>query len=75
MAALSLGTVLLFSILRPRNALVYAPRAKYSTEEKKPPKLDSGLFSWVKPLMHMKEPEMLVEMGLDAVIFLRFLRM
>lgn len=29
----------------------------------------------VRPLITMKEPQMLVEMGLDAVIFLRFLRM
>lgn len=75
MAALSLVTVMAFSILRPKNKLIYAPKTKYSTPEKQPPKVDDGLFSWVKPLILTKEPQMLVEMGLDAVVFLRFLRM
>jgi hypothetical protein len=75
MLGLSLGTVLAFSVLRPRNKIIYAPKYKYSTEEKRPPKIDDGLFSWIGPLRTTKEPDMLVEMGLDAVIFLRFLRM
>jgi hypothetical protein len=75
-AALSLVTVMAFSILRPKNKvslealckyfftrgtvaiadqsvcffanlkLIYAPKTKYSTPEKQPPKVDDGLFSW-----------------------------
>ena len=75
MIALSLVTILAFSVLRPRNKLIYAPRSKYSTEEKRPPKIDDGLLSWIGPLRTMKETDMLVDAGLDAVVFLRFLRM
>ncbi|KAI7941214.1 hypothetical protein MJO28_013499 [Puccinia striiformis f. sp. tritici] len=51
------------------------PRYKYSTEDKRPPKLDDGLFAWLKPLSKATEKELLAQIGLDAVVFLRFLRM
>lgn len=34
-----------------------------------------GFFSWVSPLVHTKEPELVDKIGLDAVAFLRFLRL
>jgi hypothetical protein len=42
------GTISLaaFSLLRPTNSVVYQPKAKYSEDGKRPPKLDKGLFSW-----------------------------
>ena len=33
------------------------------------------MFGWLPPLIHTKEPELLDKIGLDAVAFLRFLRM
>ncbi|POW20998.1 hypothetical protein PSHT_02948 [Puccinia striiformis] len=39
------------------------------------PKLDDGLFAWLKPLSKATEKELLAQIGLDAVVFLRFLRM
>ncbi|POW10351.1 hypothetical protein PSTT_06120, partial [Puccinia striiformis] len=75
MVLCSLGTLLAFSILRPKNKVVYMPRYKYSTEDKRPPKLDDGLFAWLKPLSKATEKELLAQIGLDAVVFLRFLRM
>ncbi|OAV94050.1 hypothetical protein PTTG_06749 [Puccinia triticina 1-1 BBBD Race 1] len=71
----SLGTLLAFSILRPKNKIVYMPRYKYSAEDKRPPKLEDGLFAWLKPLAKATEDELLAQIGLDAVVFLRFLRM
>ena len=71
MLALSAGTILLFSILRPNHTQVYAPRYKYSPDQKRPPNLDSGLFSWVRPLLTVKEEVMFDKLGLDATAFLR----
>jgi calcium permeable stress-gated cation channel len=51
------------------------PQTKYFIGDKKPPTIGTGLFSWVSPLIHTKEPQMLEQIGLDAVTFLRFLRM
>lgn len=75
MFASSLGTILAFSILRPKNKIVYMPRYKYSHESKRPPKLDDGLLSWLTPLAKVTEDELIIKIGLDAVVFLRFLRM
>lgn len=75
MFACSLGTLLAFSVLRPKNKVVYMPRYKYSAEDKRPPRLDDGLLAWLKPLSKTTEAELLNQIGLDAVVFLRFLRM
>ncbi|MBW0516954.1 hypothetical protein O181_056669 [Austropuccinia psidii MF-1] len=75
MALCSLGTLLAFSILRPKNKIVYMPRYKYSPEAKRPPQLDDGLLAWLRPLIQVSEEELVNKIGLDAVIFLRLLRM
>ncbi|KAJ1306005.1 hypothetical protein OPQ81_010720 [Rhizoctonia solani] len=74
-SAVSIATVLVFNILRPRNRVIYEPKAKYHEGDKSPPKINAGFFSWVSPLIHVKEPELLEKIGLDAVAFLRFLRL
>ncbi|KAG8822120.1 hypothetical protein FRC18_011101 [Serendipita sp. 400] len=71
----SFATVLLFNILRPRNKIVYEPKTKYQTDEKAPPPINNGFFSWVKPLWSTPESVLLDKVGLDGVTFLRFLRM
>ncbi|KAI9725333.1 MAG: hypothetical protein M1828_003349 [Chrysothrix sp. TS-e1954] len=66
---------LLFCLLRPRTNAVYAPRAKHADEKHAPPPLGNGLFSWIGPVQRAKEPFLVERIGVDAVIFLRFLRM
>ena len=55
--------------------IVYEPKVKYHVGDKKPPKISDGMFGWLPPLIHTKEAELLDKVGLDAVAFLRFLRM
>jgi calcium permeable stress-gated cation channel len=59
-----------FSILRPLNLLVYEPRTVYA--EKKPQKLGSRFFAWLKPILLFKELKGMDDIGLDAIMFLRF---
>ncbi|KAF8520851.1 DUF221-domain-containing protein [Gautieria morchelliformis] len=74
-SGVTLGTALVFNILRPRNKIVYQPKIKYHVGDKQPPQISNGLFSWIPPLIHSKEPYLLDKIGLDAVVFLRFLRL
>ncbi|KAF0442744.1 DUF221-domain-containing protein [Gigaspora margarita] len=71
--ALGLGTLIIFGILRPRNGIVYAPKQKYSPEKKQPPKLETGLFSWIKPVISVSESQLIEKIGLDAVMYLKFI--
>ncbi|CAI2170436.1 19995_t:CDS:2 [Funneliformis geosporum] len=74
--ALGAGTLVIFGFLRPRNGVVYAPKQKYSSEKKQPPKIENhGLFSWVRPVMSSTDDELIEKIGLDAVMFLRFIKM
>jgi hypothetical protein len=75
MTVVSVVTIILFNILRPNNKVVYEPKLKYHVGEKIPPRISSGIFGWVAPLLHTKEPELVDKIGLDATTFLRFLRM
>ncbi|PBP26828.1 DUF221 domain protein [Diplocarpon rosae] len=71
-------TVLLaigFSALRPFNSIVYAPKLKIADERHAPPPLGKGIFSWVTPILKTKEQDLIVLIGLDAVVFLRILLM
>lgn len=65
----------IFCFLRPRHNAVYAPRAKHADAKHAPPAVGKGLFSWFRPLRKLKEDVLVEQLGLDAVIFLRFLRM
>lgn len=55
--------------------MVYQPKIKYHVGDKQPPPISNGLFSWISPLIHSKEPYLLEKIGLDAIVFLRFLRL
>ncbi|KAG8945459.1 hypothetical protein FRC04_000744 [Tulasnella sp. 424] len=74
-SAISLATIFAFNLLRPRNKIIYEPKVKYYEGEKRPPRISEGFFDWLSPLIHTKEPELLEKIGLDAVAFLRFLRL
>ena len=63
---------------RPRTDLpqiVYEPKVKYHVGDKQPPRISDSLFGWLPPVLHTKEPELVDKIGLDAAIYLRFLRM
>ncbi|KAL1745047.1 hypothetical protein HDZ31DRAFT_37333 [Schizophyllum fasciatum] len=75
MSVVSVVTVLAFNILRPKNKIIYEPKVKYHVGNKPPPRISNSLFGWLPPLVHTKEPELMDKVGLDAVTFLRFLRL
>jgi hypothetical protein len=73
--AVSGGLFLLFVLLRPRNGRVYAPRAKHADNRHAPPPLAKTPFAWTKVVRNIDEHDLVERIGLDAVVFLRFLRM
>lgn len=75
MSIISVIAILLFNFLRPTNKIIYEPKVKYHEGNKPPPKISDSIFGWLPPLIHTKEPELLDKIGLDAVAFLRFLRL
>jgi hypothetical protein len=42
---------------------------------KKPPKVGRGLFDWVKPVATVKDDVLIQNIGWDAVLFIRCMRM
>lgn len=67
--------VIVFCLLRPRNSNIYAPRAKHADEKHRPQELDKKPFSWLAAVKDVKEQDLVGTIGLDAVVFLRFMRM
>jgi hypothetical protein len=55
--------------------VIYEPKVKYHIGDKPPPRISDSLFGWVSPIVNTKEPELVDKIGLDAVAFLRFLRL
>ncbi|KAF9031214.1 DUF221-domain-containing protein [Hymenopellis radicata] len=75
MSIVSVATILAFNLLRPNNKIIYEPKVKYHVGDKPPPRIGSSLCGWLPPLLYTHEPELLDKIGLDAVTFLRFLRL
>lgn len=65
----------LFSVLRPRVEWIYAPRAKHADAKHAPPLTTPGFFGWWPPIKAVSEQDLVEKIGLDAVVFLRFLKM
>ena len=65
----------LFSLLRPRNTVVYAPKVKHADKKHAPPPIGNGLFAWFAPVAAIGEQHLVEKVGLDAAVFLRFTRM
>ena len=74
-AIISVVALLAFCIIRPLNGVVYAPKLRSGDTAKAPPPISKGFFAWVTPLMKTREVDLIDKLGLDAIIFLRFLRM
>ena len=66
---------LFFSLLRPLNTTVYAPKTKHADKKHAPPPIGNGLFAWFSPLITTHEDQLVEKVGMDAVIFLRFTKM
>jgi hypothetical protein len=45
------------------------------SNRKKPPKVGRGLFDWVKPVAKVPDDVLIKNIGWDAVLFIRCLRM
>ncbi|KAJ3570291.1 hypothetical protein NP233_g4499 [Leucocoprinus birnbaumii] len=75
MSVISIVTIVFFNVLRPQNKIIYEPKVKYHEGDKPPPRISDSLLGWLPPLVNTKEPELLDKIGLDAVTFLRFLRL
>ena len=71
----SLLLALLFSVLRPHHAAVYAPRLKRIRGGSALPPMGKGLLAWIRPVRTTRETQLVDAIGLDAVVFLRFGRM
>ncbi|RIA91460.1 hypothetical protein C1645_724172 [Glomus cerebriforme] len=72
---LGIGMLVLFSFLRPRNSIVYSPK-QFASEDKQPPKIEENkLWGWVKPVLKEEEHLLIKEIGLDAVMFIRFIKL
>jgi hypothetical protein len=69
------GIALLFSFLRPYNQAVYAPKLKHANEKYAPPPLSKEPWSWLTTVITTKEEALIPQIGMDATIFLRFVRM
>jgi calcium permeable stress-gated cation channel len=72
---ITLVLAIVFSLFRPYNSLVYAPKLKVADDKHAPPALGKGILAWMKPVLVTKEQDLIVLVGLDATIFLRVLRM
>lgn len=64
-----------FSLLRPYNSIVYAPKLKVADDKHAPPPMGKGIFAWMGPVLKTKEADLIGLIGLDATVFLRVLRM
>ncbi|KAI8324411.1 DUF221-domain-containing protein, partial [Martensiomyces pterosporus] len=73
--AIGAGAFLVFVLLRPNNARVYARRYKALKDSRRPPKIGKGLFAWAPILWRVDEKYMIENVDLDSVFFLRFLKL
>ncbi|KAM5354502.1 hypothetical protein ACJ41O_001149 [Fusarium nematophilum] len=64
-----------FSLLRPYNQAIYAPKLKHADEKHAPPPIGKAPWSWITTLWNTKEDQLVQLIGMDATIFLRFVRM
>ncbi|KAF5000071.1 hypothetical protein FDECE_11315 [Fusarium decemcellulare] len=64
-----------FSLLRPYNQAIYAPKMKHADEKHAPPPIGRAPWSWITALRKTKEEQLVHLIGMDATVFLRFVRM
>ncbi|KAK2608609.1 hypothetical protein QQS21_002835 [Conoideocrella luteorostrata] len=64
-----------FSFLRPYHQAIYAPKSKHADEKHAPPPIGKAPWAWITPLVNTKEAILMQQIGMDATVFLRFIRM
>ncbi|KAF9278686.1 hypothetical protein BGZ68_008415 [Mortierella alpina] len=64
-----------FCIVRNWSKKIYQPKTYLVTEDIRSPELPPGVFSWITASFKVKDTELLQKVGLDAYMYLRFLRM
>ncbi|KAG0049633.1 hypothetical protein BGZ83_005530 [Gryganskiella cystojenkinii] len=74
-AALSAGLFATFCVVRHWSKKIYQPRTYLVNKDIRSPDLPPGAFSWITASFKVKDRELLDRVGLDAYMFLRFLRM
>lgn len=72
---ISLIVLLSWCLIRPYHSAVYAPKLQNVDQKHAPPAIEKGYFAWFKPLIKCQESDLIDKLGLDAIVFLRFLRM
>ncbi|KAF8947459.1 hypothetical protein BGZ47_009085 [Haplosporangium gracile] len=73
--AVGIGIFFAFSIIRNWNKRIYQPRTYLVNEEIRSPELAGGLLKWIKASIRVHDNMLVDRIGLDAYMFLRFLRM
>jgi hypothetical protein len=72
--AICTGFLVTFSIVRPWLEAVYQPRVKFAIDQsKKPPALSIRPLAWLWPAFYTNELEMINMIGMDSIMFLRFI--
>lgn len=64
-----------FSFLRPYHQALYAPKMKHADDKHAPPPIGKKPWSWFTTLWQATEEQMIQQIGMDATIFIRFVRM
>lgn len=54
------------------NKKTYEPKVHFSDPKKKPEPLGTDPLAWIKPILNLSEAELVDKLGLDAVMFLKF---
>lgn len=72
---LLLVTLLIFSLVRNKFPRVYTPRLLLNGLDSSIGKLPNNLLGWLVPALRVKDEEILRYLGLDALMFLRLLRL
>ncbi|KAF9904523.1 hypothetical protein EC991_002631 [Linnemannia zychae] len=73
--AIGIGLYFAFSIIRNWNKRIYQPRTYLVNPENRSPELAGGLLKWVEASIRIHDNMLVDRIGLDAYMFLRFLRM
>ncbi|KAE9399448.1 DUF221-domain-containing protein [Gymnopus androsaceus JB14] len=73
--ALLLIEVSLFLLLKQRLERIYSPRTYLPPPEKRSPKLPPGPWKWLPDILNSRAEDIIDKNGLDAYMFLRFLKM
>ncbi|KAG0304845.1 hypothetical protein BGZ98_004944 [Dissophora globulifera] len=74
-AAVGLVIFIVFGIVRHWSKKIYQPRTYLVTEDARAPELGKGYFSWITASFAVKDHDLVGRIGLDAYMFLRFMRM